>query len=69
VHDHLVVGGVLGGDALRLPERAPKEVALNASLWAPLTASGQRNWDARVGLAASLGLIVPSLALPQRGPG
>jgi hypothetical protein len=46
VHDHLIVGGVLGGSALWLPERAPKEVARFASPWALLTASGQHNWAA-----------------------
>jgi hypothetical protein len=69
VHDCLVVGGVLGGDALRLPERGPKEVALTASPWALLTASGQRNWAAQVGLAMSLGLVVPSLPPVWRGLG
>jgi hypothetical protein len=43
VHDCLVVGDVLGGDAQRLPERAPKEVALSASQWALLAVSGQCN--------------------------
>jgi hypothetical protein len=44
VHDHLIVGGVLGGNALWLPERAPEEVALSASPRALLAVSGQRNW-------------------------
>jgi hypothetical protein len=65
VHGHLVVGGVLGGDALRLPERAPEEVAQSASPRALLTVGRQRNWATQVGLAVSLGLIVSSLLLPQ----
>jgi hypothetical protein len=69
VHDHLVVGGMLGGDSLWLPEHAPKEVALSASSWALLAASGQRNWAIEVGLAASLGLIMPFLPLPWWGLG
>jgi hypothetical protein len=46
VHDCLTVGGMLGGDVLRFPKRAPKEVALSASPRALLAASGQRNWAA-----------------------
>jgi hypothetical protein len=69
VHDHLIVGAVLGGDALRLPKCAPKEFVLSASLWALLTVSRQRNWAAQVGFAMSLGLIVLSLLAPQRGLG
>jgi hypothetical protein len=40
VHGHLIVGGELGGDAVQLLERAPKEVALSALPWALLAAPG-----------------------------
>jgi hypothetical protein len=43
VHEHLLVGGVLGGDALRLPDSSPKEVALSTSPRALLVVSGQPN--------------------------
>jgi hypothetical protein len=69
VHDRLIVGGVLGSDSLRLPKRVPKEVPLSTLSRALLAASGQRNWATQVGLAVSLGLIVPSLPLPWWGLG
>jgi hypothetical protein len=39
-HDRLVAGGVLGGDAVRLLERAFEEVTLSALPWALLAATG-----------------------------
>jgi hypothetical protein len=44
VHDRLIVGGVLAGDAARLFERASKGVSLFASSWALLKVTGQRAW-------------------------
>jgi hypothetical protein len=41
VHGRLVAGGVLGGDAEQLLERASKEVTLFALPWALLAVSGQ----------------------------
>jgi hypothetical protein len=69
VHDCLVVGGALGGDATWLFKRASKEVALSASLRALLVAPGQRAWVALVRLAMNLDFVVPSLPLPQWGLG
>jgi hypothetical protein len=43
VHDRLVVGGKLGGDALWLHERGPKEVNRSFSPWALHVLSGQCN--------------------------
>jgi hypothetical protein len=40
VYGCLIVGGVLGGDATRLLEHAPEEVALSALPWALLIANG-----------------------------
>jgi hypothetical protein len=39
-HDHLIAGGVLGGDAARLFKRSPEEVAMSALPWALHTALG-----------------------------
>jgi hypothetical protein len=55
VHDRLIVGDVLGGDAARLLKHDPEEVALSAL---PLTlpvAIGQHVWAVLVRLAMSLG--------------
>jgi hypothetical protein len=46
---------VVGGDATRLLEHAPKEVALSALPLALFIATGQRAWAAQVRLAMSLG--------------
>jgi hypothetical protein len=62
---HLIVGGALGGDVARLLKRASKEVALYASPWALLIATGQRTWIALVRLAMNLEFIAPSLPLPH----
>jgi hypothetical protein len=54
VHDHLIVGGVLGGDVVQLLECAPKEVALSALLQTLSIVIGQRTWAVLLRLAMSL---------------
>jgi hypothetical protein len=66
VHDHFVVGGVLGGGAAQLLKRAPEVVALSALLRTPPAVIGQRAWAVLVRLATSLGLVAPS-CLGQSG--
>jgi hypothetical protein len=63
-HDHLVPGGVLGGDATWLLERALKEFALFPLTRALLAATGQCAGAVLVSLAVSLRLIVLSLPSP-----
>jgi hypothetical protein len=63
-HDHLIAGGVLGGDAMWLLKRASQEVTLSALPRALLTATGQRTWVALVSLATNLRLVMPSLMSP-----
>jgi hypothetical protein len=63
-HDHLVPGGVLGGDATWLLERASKEFALFPLPRALLAATGQCAGAVLVSLAVSLRLIVSSLPSP-----
>jgi hypothetical protein len=63
-HDHLIAGGVLGGDAKQLLECASKEVALSALSRALLTASWLRAWATLVSLPVNLWLVMPSLPSP-----
>jgi hypothetical protein len=58
---HLIVGGVLGGDTTWLLECDPEEVALFVLPQAVFAAIGQSAWATQVGLATSLGLVMPSL--------
>jgi hypothetical protein len=46
VHGCLVMGGELGGDATRLLECAPKEVAMSALSQALFVVIGRRAWAA-----------------------
>jgi hypothetical protein len=68
-HDCLVAGGVLGGDATKLLEHAPKEVATSALLWALRMAFGWHTHTSLVGLVANLRFVASSLLLPWRGLG
>jgi hypothetical protein len=63
--DHLIAGGVLGGDATQLLERASKEVALFTLPWALLEATGQLSWFALVSLAMNLRLTALPLLPPK----
>jgi hypothetical protein len=44
VHYHLIVGGVLGGDATWLLKHALEEVVLSALPWTLPTLIGHRAW-------------------------
>jgi hypothetical protein len=59
--DHLIAGGVLGGDAARLLERVPKEVAISVMAWALCVALGQHTHATLASLAVRLGLNTPAL--------
>jgi hypothetical protein len=63
-HDCLVAGCVLGGDAMRLLERASEEVALFALSRALLTTTGQHAWVALMSLAMNPRLTAPPLLPP-----
>jgi hypothetical protein len=68
-HDHLIDGGALGGDAARLLERAPEEVAMSI-LSRALCATFR--WCARsflAGLVVNLRFVALSLSLPWHGLG
>jgi hypothetical protein len=60
-HGLLIAGGVLGGDATRLLERVPEEVAMSTLSRALHVALGQRAHATLVSLAACLGLDAPFL--------
>jgi hypothetical protein len=60
VHDRLIDGGVLGGDAARFLKRAPEEVAMSALPWTLPIVIGQCAWAVLVRLATCLGVSMMS---------
>jgi hypothetical protein len=68
-HDHLVAGGVLGGDAAPLLKCASEEVPMSTFSWALCVAFGQRACATQASMAVNLGFIAPTLAPPYQGMG
>jgi hypothetical protein len=60
-HDHLITGGALGGNAVRLLECFPEEVAMFDLPWGMCTVLWVHVCTALATLVGSLGLTVPTL--------
>jgi hypothetical protein len=66
--NHLVAGGIWGGDAVQNLSGVPKSVVVSAMAWVLHTAFGSRTRAPLAILSVSLGFNVPAL-LPQQGLG
>jgi hypothetical protein len=60
-NNHLVAGGVLGGDAVRFLEHVREEVVMSGMPWALCAALGQHTHVALASSVVSLGLVSPFL--------
>jgi hypothetical protein len=65
-HDHLIAGGVLGGDAAQCFRCVPTKVAMLTLERAPCVVLGLRSHAPLVSLATGLWLDTPTMP-PQRG--